>query len=123
MLKNTNISWLKQKTRTPSPIPFAIKFRAQDYDIAQLIKTAFKGIQERSDHIFWRSQIVAGYTRNPNIGNFLVRAKKKLNSQQYTMLVYVPERYTKLLNLNIFSSLHLSLHPNRHQTKIDQYSF
>ena len=66
---------LNKRKELPPPIPFSIKFSDQAYDIANLVKTAFERIQERSGHIYWRSQIVTAYKRNPNLGDFLVRAK------------------------------------------------
>ena len=65
---------LNKRQELPPPIPFTIKFNDQACDIARLVKTAFQKIQERSGHVFWRSQIVTAYKRNPNLSDFLVRA-------------------------------------------------
>ena len=63
---------LNKRQELPPPIPFTIKFNDQACDIARLVKTAFQKIQERSGHVFWRSQIVTAYKRNPNLSDFLV---------------------------------------------------
>ena len=63
---------LNKRQKLPPPIPFSIKFRDQACDTSKLVKTSFERIQERSGHVYWRSQIVTAYKRNPN---FLVRAK------------------------------------------------
>ena len=66
---------LNKRQELPPPIPFTIKFSDQACDIAKLVKTSFERIQERSGAAYWRSQIVTAYQRNPNLGDFLVRAK------------------------------------------------
>ena len=47
----------------------------QAYVMAKLVKTTFHIIQERSGHIYHRSQIVTAYKRNRNLRDFLVKAK------------------------------------------------
>ena len=74
-LKTLTPHGLNKRQELPPPIPFTIKFSDQACDIAKLVKTAFERIQERSGAAYWRSQIVTAYKRNPNLGDFLVRAK------------------------------------------------
>ena len=74
-LKTITPHGLNKRKELPPPIPFCLKFSDQAYDIAKLVKTCFERIQERSGHVYWRSQIVMAYKRNPNLGDFLVRAK------------------------------------------------
>ena len=52
-----------------------MKFNDQAYIMAKLVKTTFDRIQERSGHIYHRSQIVTAYKRNRNLRDFLVKAK------------------------------------------------
>ena len=66
---------LNKRNELPPPIPFCMKFNDQAYIMAKLVKTTFDRIQERSGHIYQRSQIVTAYKRNRNLRDFLVKAK------------------------------------------------
>ena len=66
---------LNKRNELPPPIPFCMKFNDQAYIMAKLVKTTFDRIQERSGHIYHRSQIVTAYKRNRNLRDFLVKAK------------------------------------------------
>ena len=74
-LKTLHPRGLNQREELSPPIPFCIIFNDKAYEIANLVKTTYLRIQERTGRIYHKSQIVSAYKRNRNLKDFLVRSK------------------------------------------------
>ena len=74
-LKTLHPRGLNKREELSPPIPFSIMFNDQAYEIANLVKTTYLRIQERTGRIYHNHQIVSAYKRNRNLKDLLVKSK------------------------------------------------